>query len=62
MKGGFNCYFPMPFHEGARITLESAHDEDVMLFYQIDYSEETVADDVADRVAGHHCEHGGRAS
>lgn len=44
-KGGFNCYFPMPFHDGARITLESEHDEELMVFYQIDYSEEAVDDE-----------------
>ena len=46
-KGGFNCYFPMPFRDGARLTVESEHDDDVLLFYQIDYSEEAVDDDVA---------------
>lgn len=35
---GFNCYFPMPFAAGARITLENQCDEDVnAFFYQVDY-------------------------
>lgn len=35
---GFNCYFPMPFAKGARITVENQCDEDVpALFYQVDY-------------------------
>lgn len=46
-KGGFNCFFPMPFRDGARITLESEHDEEVMVFYQVDYSEESVDDETA---------------
>ena len=46
-KGGFNCYFPMPFREGAEITIESEHSEDVMLFYQVDYTEEVVDEDAA---------------
>lgn len=35
---GFNCYFPMPFHKSARITIENQCDEDVSaFFYQVDY-------------------------
>ena len=35
---GFNCYFPMPFRKGARITVESQHKNPVpAFFYQIDY-------------------------
>ncbi|GAA3084974.1 hypothetical protein JOF29_002996 [Kribbella aluminosa] len=37
--GGMNCYLPMPFREGARITVESQHAGDVpAVFYQIDYT------------------------
>lgn len=37
--GGMNCYFPMPFHRSARITLESQHPGDLEhVFYQIDYT------------------------
>jgi len=37
-KGGMNCYFPMPFMKGAKITIENQHPEDVFgFFYQIDY-------------------------
>ena len=33
-----NCYFPMPFHKGARITLENQHEVEVpAFFYQVDY-------------------------
>lgn len=35
--GGFNCYFPMPFQDNARITLENIGLENQMVFYQINY-------------------------
>jgi hypothetical protein len=35
---GFNCYFPMPFAKGAKITIENQCDEDIpAFFYQVDY-------------------------
>ena len=35
---GFNCYFPMPFLNHAKITLENQCDEEIpAFFYQIDY-------------------------
>ncbi|MDD3244287.1 MAG: DUF2961 domain-containing protein, partial [Eubacteriales bacterium] len=35
---GMNCYLPMPFAKGARITVESQHSNDVGgFFFQIDY-------------------------
>ncbi len=38
-SGGFNCYWPMPFNEGARITIESQHPENIEgFFYQITYA------------------------
>ncbi|HEU5129639.1 MAG TPA: glycoside hydrolase family 172 protein [Glycomyces sp.] len=46
--GGMNCYLPMPFGSGARITLESRHPGDIeAVFFQIDYSE---GDRIDDRV------------
>jgi hypothetical protein len=37
--GGFNCYWEMPFHRGARISLENISlDEARGVFYQIDYT------------------------
>jgi hypothetical protein len=36
--GGFNCYWPMPFRQRARITVESQHGEPIGgFFYQITY-------------------------
>jgi hypothetical protein len=34
----FNCYWPMPFRKGARITLENIDHQDMVLYYQIDFS------------------------
>ena len=37
-KIGMNCFLPMPFRKGARITLENQHAGDVRgLYFQIDY-------------------------
>ncbi|MGC9522599.1 MAG: glycoside hydrolase family 172 protein [Anaerolineae bacterium] len=37
--GGFNSYWQMPFREGARITLENQHPEEIRgFFYQITYA------------------------
>ena len=33
----FNCYWPMPFHTQARITLENRDDKSMTLYYQINY-------------------------
>lgn len=41
--GGMNCYLPMPFRKGAKITVENqAGVELPHLFYQIDYTLESV--------------------
>lgn len=43
---GFNCFFPMPFRHGARITLENQHPADIpAFFYQVDYTLEEVPDE-----------------
>lgn len=45
-KGGnaLNCYFPMPFGQGARITLENQSDRQIDAFYYyIDYEEHQAA-------------------
>lgn len=37
--GGMNCYFPMPFRTGAKLTLESQHPGDLEhVFFQIDFT------------------------
>lgn len=35
--GGFNCYWPMPFRCGARLTVENLGGTDAVLYYQLDY-------------------------
>ena len=38
-SGGFNCYWPMPFRQRARVTVESQHQEPIDgFFYQITYA------------------------
>ena len=36
--GGMNSYWVMPFGKAARITIENLMDENVVLYYQIDYT------------------------
>ena len=36
--GGLNSYFPMPFRDSARVSIENLADEDTVLYYQLDYS------------------------
>jgi hypothetical protein len=43
----FNCYWEMPFRKGARITLTNIADEQMTLYYQINYTETDVPDDLA---------------
>ena len=34
----FNCFVPMPFYTGAKITLENGNDRGFMLFYDVDFT------------------------
>ncbi len=43
----FNCYWTMPFRKHCRITMENIDDEDMVLYYQVDYTLTTVPDDAA---------------
>ena len=43
----FNCYWPMPFKKKCRITMENMANENMVLYYQVDYLETTVPDDAA---------------
>ena len=45
--GGMNCYWEMPFCQSARLTLENLGHEDVVLYYQIDYTLTEVPEDAA---------------
>src|SRR5436189_303431 len=33
----FNCYWPMPFRKKCKVTMENISDNDMILYYQIDY-------------------------
>lgn len=33
----FNCYWPMPFRKKCKITMENMADQDMVLYYQVDY-------------------------
>jgi hypothetical protein len=35
--GGFNSYWPMPFREGARLTIENTADREATVYYQVTY-------------------------
>ncbi|MBE3558658.1 MAG: DUF2961 domain-containing protein [Ktedonobacteraceae bacterium] len=45
--GGMNSYWPMPFRQSARITIENLGTEEAVLYYQIDYALTEVPDDAA---------------
>ena len=52
--GGFNCFFPMPFHRRARITVLNEHPIDIhAFFYTINYS---LAPDLGDEQAYFHAQ------
>jgi hypothetical protein len=43
----FNCYWPMPFRKKCKITMENLAEEDMYLYYQVDYILTDVPDDAA---------------
>jgi hypothetical protein len=45
--GGMNSYWPMPFRQAARFTMENVGPETVTLYFQITYALDEVPDDVA---------------
>lgn len=44
---GFNCYWPMPFRKKCRITMENIDDNEITLYYQVNYILTDVLDDAA---------------
>lgn len=42
-----NCYWPMPFRQRCRITIENTSAERAILYYQVNYALDEVADDAA---------------
>ena len=43
----FNCYWPMPFRKKCRITMENIGNENMVLYYQVDYTLTAVPNDAA---------------
>ncbi len=43
----FNCYWEMPFRKRCRITIENRATEEMLLFYQVNYRLDTVAENAA---------------
>jgi hypothetical protein len=43
----FNCYWPMPFRKKCRITMENIANDDMILYYQVDYILTEVPSDAA---------------
>jgi hypothetical protein len=43
----FNCYWEMPFRKKCRITLENIADDEMVIYYQINYALTEVPDDAA---------------
>jgi hypothetical protein len=44
---GFNCYWEMPFRKSCKITVENIAEEDLVLYYQINYTLTDIPDDAA---------------
>ncbi|MDF2685900.1 MAG: hypothetical protein K0S55_1081 [Clostridia bacterium] len=44
---GLNCYWEMPFKKQCLVTFENRDDQDMVLYYQIDYIETEIPDDIA---------------
>jgi len=44
---GFNCYWPMPFRKKCKITMENIADQNMVLYYQVDYTLTDVPKDAA---------------
>ena len=44
---GFNCYWSMPFRKKCKVTLTNIAEEQMTLYYQIDYTLTDVPDDTA---------------
>lgn len=43
----FNCYWEMPFRKHCRMTIENLHEEDIALYYQVNYTLTEVPEEAA---------------
>ncbi len=46
-RNGFNCYWEMPFRESCRVTITNLAEDEIVLFYQINYALTEVPEDAA---------------
>lgn len=46
-RNGYNCYWSMPFRKRCRITAENIGLDEIVLFYQVNYSLQEVPDDAS---------------
>ena len=46
-RSGLNCYWPMPFRKCCRITMTNIADDEMTLYYQINYALSDVPEDAA---------------
>jgi hypothetical protein len=46
-RSGFNSYWQMPFKKKCKVTMENLHEKELVLYYQIDYTETDVPDKAA---------------
>jgi len=46
-NNGFSCFWEMPFRTHCRMTVENLDDEEIVLFYQINYALTDVSEDAA---------------
>ena len=46
---GFNCFFPMPFSNGARIEIENETEKELVCYFYIDYEEHEKIDETYGR-------------
>lgn len=44
-KAGMNCFFEMPFRKNARLEIANECENDIVLYYYVDYVEKEVLDD-----------------
>ena len=45
-SGGYNCFWEMPFKKRCRMTLENRHHDEMVFYYQVNYTLTDVGDDV----------------
>lgn len=52
VNAGMNSYFPMPFSNGARIEVENEKDDEIILYFHVDYEQ---LDEIPEDYGRFHC-------